>query len=150
MTDPPYVSAESTAVRHPHDDGVVLATYSARDHGCDAIVSLCRIGTDDFAPSGVDPQNHVVARLVNREDPDENPYLDFVLADAARTVKALRDEGKQVFVHCVAAQARTPAVAVAYSKLLGVSSSQATADISRALPRLRGSGILWRSVESST
>jgi ADP-ribosyl-[dinitrogen reductase] hydrolase len=50
MTDPSYTSAELVAFEHPHDDGVVLGTYAIRDHGCDAVVSLCRIGTDDFAP----------------------------------------------------------------------------------------------------
>ena len=44
--------------------------------------------------------------------PDKNPNLEFVLDDAARTVKALRDEGKVVLLHCVEGRSRTPSVAV--------------------------------------
>ena len=43
-----------------------------------------------------------------------------MLADAARTVATLRDEGHVVLLHCVAAQSRTPTVAIAYAMLRGV------------------------------
>ena len=45
----------------------------------------------------------------------DNPNLDYVLVDAARTVARLRDEGKVVLLHCVAAYSRTPTVAAAYA-----------------------------------
>jgi ADP-ribosyl-[dinitrogen reductase] hydrolase len=148
MTDRLYATARPIATAHPHDDGVVLGTYATIDHGCDAVVSLCRIGTEDFSPAGVDPEDHVIVRLVDREDPDENPHLGFVMADAARTVKALRDEGKRVFVHGVAAHARTPAIGIAYSRLLGGPLDQARADMTRALPGIRGGGVLWDATDA--
>lgn len=148
MTDALYSDAKPILAGHPHDDDVVLGTYATRDHGCDAVVSLCRIGAEDFAPPGVDPRDHVVVRLVDREDPEENPHLDFVLSEAASTVKTLRDEGKRVFVHCVAAQARTPAVGIAYSLLLDVPLEKARSDMRAILPDLRGSGSLWGAATS--
>ncbi|MCD9198317.1 ADP-ribosylglycohydrolase family protein [Aeromicrobium wangtongii] len=147
ITTPEYVSARPVRAAHPHDDGVILGSYGVRDHGCDAIVSLCRMGTADFAPAGVNREDHVMVRLVDREDPDENPHLDFVMADTARTIKTLRDEGKRVFVHCVAAHARTPAAGIAYSRLLGIPLERARTDMARALPGMRGSGVLWDSIE---
>ena len=50
---------------------------------------------------------------------EANPNLDFVLDDAARTVQALRGEGKRVLLHCVEGRSRTPSVAARYSLLLG-------------------------------
>ncbi|MCD9198305.1 ADP-ribosylglycohydrolase family protein [Aeromicrobium wangtongii] len=147
MANPEYTSARPVRAVHPHDEGVILGSYGVRDHGCDAVVSLCRIGTADFAAAGVEPQDHVMVRMVDREDPAENPHLDFVMADTARTIKTLRDEGKRVFVHCVAAHARTPAAGIAYSRLLGVPLQKARADMARVLPGMRGSGVLWDSTE---
>jgi ADP-ribosyl-[dinitrogen reductase] hydrolase len=40
--------------------------------------------------------------------------VDFVLADTADLLDALIGERKRVFLHCVQAQNRTPAVAAAY------------------------------------
>lgn len=46
----------------------------------------------------------------------------------------LRNEGKKVLLHCVAAYSRTPAVAIAYAMLRGVRYDQAEAEVSAALP----------------
>ncbi|MET1063317.1 MAG: hypothetical protein ABWX71_10510, partial [Aeromicrobium sp.] len=87
--------------------------------------------------------DHLEVRLLDSEVTHDNPHLEHVLADTAAAIKALRDEGKTVFVHCVAAQQRTPSVGVAYSRLLGVPAGQAQDDMRRALPGLRGRGPLW-------
>lgn len=142
MTSWEYAGAPETLVVHPHDDGVLLGTYRSPDHGCDAVVSMCRVGAAD-RPVGVAPADHVEFRLIDTDDPTENPHLDYLFADAAATIKALRDEGKTVFVHCVAAQQRTPSAGVAYSRFLGIDAEQARTDIREALPELRGHGRLW-------
>ncbi|MET0953190.1 MAG: ADP-ribosylglycohydrolase family protein [Aeromicrobium sp.] len=134
--DAPVISAV-----HPPDDGVVLGTYRSAPHGCDAVVSLCRVGAGDHAD--IPPGDHLEVRLLDSEVTHDNPHLEHVLADTAAAIKALRDEGKTVFVHCVAAQQRTPSVGVAYSRLLGVPAGQAQDDMRRALPGLRGRGPLW-------
>lgn len=46
-----------------------------------------------------------------------NTNLNYVLLEAARSVAALLDEGKQVLLHCVAAHSRTPTVVIAYAML---------------------------------
>ena len=51
--------------------------------------------------------------------PEGNPNLEFILDDSARTIAALRAEGKTVLLHCVEGMSRTPSVAARYSVLLG-------------------------------
>ena len=124
---------EPTAVRHPHDRGVWLASATALDDppaGVDAVVSLCLVGGRQV-PDSID---HVGFRLIDVTDPLANPNLDFVIRDAAETVAALRAEGKTVLVHCVAAQSRTPTVGAAYAMLLGVDHDRALAEVCDALP----------------
>ena len=146
IASPLYSSAARVAVPHPHDAGVVLGSVTALpDHGCDAVVSLCRLGTEDV-PAGVAVEDHVEVRLIDSDVADDNPHLDFVLRDAAEVVADLRAEGMTVFVHCVAAHQRTPSVALAYSLRLGVPRTQAAADVLAALPSARGSGRVWNSL----
>ena len=85
----------------------------------------------------------VQSRLMDAEDPAANPNLAFALYDAADAVRGLRAEGHMVLLHCVAAQQRTPSVAVAYSRLLGVEPEQARRDVKAALSSTRGSGAVW-------
>jgi ADP-ribosyl-[dinitrogen reductase] hydrolase len=131
------------AVRHPMDAGVILGTINTPDHGCDTVVSLCRRGSRRAA--GLPRENQVDVWLIDDEDPAKNPNLEFVLADTARVIKELREEGKTVFVHCVAAEQRTPAVAVAYGRLLGASRDEARVAVLKALPGARSRGHLWES-----
>ena len=127
---------ERTLVRHPHDDGVWLADASALDElpeHITAVVSLCLLGRTQV-PQDV---KHVGYRLIDHPDAGVNPNLDFILADAARTVATLREEGHHVLVHCVAAQSRTPAVGIAYSLLRGIGLDIATEQVCRALSNAR-------------
>ena len=79
--------------------------------------------------------DHVEVWLIDDPRPDKNPNLDFVLADAAATVDALRKEGKAVLLHCVQAQSRTPAVAALYAaRFKGRKVTDALADIQKVLP----------------
>ena len=119
--------------RHPHDPGVWLSSASALDalpDGTDVVVSLCLTGRSQVRP-GVE---HINFRLMDEPDPAQNPNLDFVLADAAKTISALRAEGKTVLVHCVAAHSRTPTVGVAYSLHRGVAFEKAMDDVCGVLP----------------
>jgi protein-tyrosine phosphatase len=73
--------------------------------------------------------------LIDSEMPDTNANLDFVLSEAAKIVAQLRQEGRTVLLHCVAAFSRTPTVAALYgARLRGVSIDQALADVSASLP----------------
>jgi len=75
----------------------------------DVVVSLCRMGREDV-PEGV--EHHVIGLLDT--DIDDNPNLEFMLADTADFLVQCTGEKLRVFVHCVQAQNRTPAVAAAY------------------------------------
>jgi ADP-ribosylglycohydrolase/predicted protein tyrosine phosphatase len=127
---------------HPHDDGVVLSGVDAA-YGqlvipgapIDAVVSLCRVGTDDLDHFGLAPENRVEVRLIDTSSPHDNPHLQLVMDDAADAVAAFRAEGKRVLLHCVAAQSRTPSVAAYYSaRHLGVTPDVALRDVCQALP----------------
>ena len=132
------------AAPHPQDPGVILGTINTPDHGCDAVVTLCRRGRrrDPLIQS----HNQVDVWLIDDEDPAKNPNLHFVLDDTAKVIKQLRDEGKTVFVHCVAAHHRTPAVAVAYSRLLGFGQA-GDHGIEHAVGSRRN-GLLWKTAHS--
>jgi ADP-ribosylglycohydrolase len=137
------------AVPHPHDEGVLLGTFadllSARRLGIEAVVSLCRVGRDDLAAAGVAAEDHVEIWLVDSESPEANTHLEYVLDQAAEAVETFRREGKRVLLHCVAAQQRTPSVAVRYAARLGVDPHVAASEVLAALPRARGWGLLWRA-----
>jgi len=113
-TIPSYAGAASETVPHPDDPGVLLGAVGAVRPGvADAVVSLCRMGSQ---LQGIAPQDHVEFWIIDAED--ANNDLAGQLLDAAQTVKALRDEGKTVLLHCVHAQARTPIVATLYGSVL--------------------------------
>lgn len=124
--------------RHPHDPQVWLSGVAALDQlpdGVDAVVSLCRLGTDQVPASGVKAGDHVEVWLVDDIHPDKNPNLDFVLHDAASAVAALRQEGKTVLLHCVQAQSRTPTVAALYgAQVTGKTPVECLKEIRSALP----------------
>lgn len=121
---------------HPYDPGVLLAGATALDRvppEVDAVVSLCLTGREQ-----VDRRlEHITFRLVDESAPEQNPNLDFVLSDAAALVRDLRDEGKTVLVHCVAAHSRAPAVGIAYALLRGVPLAEATRAVCGVLPAAR-------------
>jgi rhodanese-related sulfurtransferase len=119
-------------VVHPHDDGVVLGNLRLADAWAtdvDAVVSLCRTGTCDFAEVG--RRDHVQVWLVDQ--PGGNAHPHFAVDQAARAVAGLRAQGKRVLVHCAAGRSRTPVVAARYSTLLGHSADRALTDVMDAL-----------------
>ena len=71
---------------------------------------MCRVNDYDL-PVGVE---QIDIRLIDVEGQDANPNLDFVLTDTVRLIEQLRNEGRRVLLHCVAAQSRTPTVAALY------------------------------------
>ncbi len=123
-----------TPVRHPHDDGVWLgnvATLRALPPGVDAVVSLCRVHDDDVSV-GVE---QIDVRLIDDVGPAANPNLDFVLTDTVRLIERLRDQGRTVLVHCVAAQSRTPTVAALYgARKRSISGEAALREVTSVLP----------------
>jgi ADP-ribosylglycohydrolase len=135
----PYAgwSGTEALTRHPHDHGVWLSGVDALDsppEGVEAVVTMCRIGTEQ-TPPGVAAGDHVEVWLLDEPDADHNPNLDQVLADTADTVAALRAEGRTVLLHCVAAHSRTPTVAALYAhRHLGIPMDRAIADVCMALP----------------
>lgn len=130
-------SGTETCVRHPHDDGVYLGGIDALDglpEDVDAVVSLCRVGRKEI-PKSIPREDRVAVWLVDSDSPADNPYLDFVLTEAADMVATMRAEGKTVFLHCVQAHSRTPTVAALYSaRYLGLSAEVALREVSAFLP----------------
>ena len=133
MVNAGYDTGHATV--HPHDDGVLLGGSDAvLRGGYDAVVSLCRMGTEDL---GVE---HIRFWLIDA-GPEANPHLEFVLDDAARTVRSLRSEGKRVLLHCVEGRSRTPSVAARYALMLG----RDPQDVLDAMSWSRPDAGLWRA-----
>jgi ADP-ribosyl-[dinitrogen reductase] hydrolase len=127
-------------VRHPFDDGVWLggaASLADLPPDVDAVVSLCRLGVAQV-PASIAATDQYVSRLIDSEDPADNLFLDEVLFDAANAVATLRAEGKVVFLHCVQAQRRTPAVAALYvAWFRGAGYGEAWEAVAAVLPAAR-------------
>jgi ADP-ribosyl-[dinitrogen reductase] hydrolase len=132
-------SGSDALARHPQDANVWLCGVEALadlPDGVDAVVSLCRLGSDQVPVPGVAVGDHVEVWLIDVSDPAKNPNLDFVLTGAAAAVAELRAEGKTVLLHCVQAQSRTPAVAALYGAwLTGRTPLDVLADIVEVLPK---------------
>ncbi|RYF59333.1 MAG: hypothetical protein EOO27_09580, partial [Comamonadaceae bacterium] len=132
----PLQYGRSALARHPFDGGVWMA--SATELGrlpdnVEAVVTLCLTGTEQVP----DDVEQVTFRLQDLPDADANPNLDFVIVDAARTIAALRAEGKRVLLHCVASHSRTPTVAIAYAMVLGIPLERALREVCDPLPYAR-------------
>ena len=136
------------AVALPSDPDVLLGTFAdlrrVPELGVDAVVSLCRLGQDEHAPSPVEPRDHAEVWLVDSDDPATHQHLPFVLDEAARTVATLRTEGRRVLLHCVAAHHRTPAVALAYLRTTRVPLAAAVEEVTATLGRAEIGGLLWQ------
>jgi ADP-ribosylglycohydrolase len=144
VDDVPYTEhASPEVVPHPHDDRVLLGTHASRSHGATAVVSMCRVGRHQACFDGAEVI--VESRLMDAEDPEANRNLHFALWDAADAVRALRRAGHTVMLHCVAAEQRTPSVAVAYSIMLGHSPEESRRVISEVLKSTRGRGAVWEA-----
>ncbi len=108
--------ATPVVAAHPDDPGVLLGAIGAlADCSTDAVVSLCRIGTEE-AQTVAAPEDHVEFWILDEDD--ANNDVATVVQDAAETVRQLRMEGKTVLLHCVHAHSRTPIVAAAYGSLV--------------------------------
>lgn len=138
---------------HPDDLDVILGTEAdlarCAELGITAVVSLSRVGDADIEAAGVAPGKHVEVWLVDSEDPAKNPHLAWTLADAAATMDQLRAEGERVLVHCVAAEHRTPAVALAYSLYVGQTPGRAQSKVQARLMR-DIDGLLWQTAGTLT
>jgi ADP-ribosyl-[dinitrogen reductase] hydrolase len=120
-------SLSGRAVALPDDPGVVVGDVAALADvvgDVDVVVSLCRVGKADV-PRELE---HHELWFLDSEAPGANPNPDFILKDTAAGIATCRDEGKRVFIHCVQAQARTPAIAAAYlAHRFGLSGAEAAA-----------------------
>ena len=141
-----YLGTPPRLVQHPHDAGVWLGAANALDTlpaEIDAVVSLCRVGTDQV-PDRI--RHHVEVRLID-DVPEKNPNLDFVLLDTVRAVASLRAEGHTVLLHCAFAKSRTPTVAALYSALYqGVPIQRAIDEVKVALPAADSAPFLDKAI----
>lgn len=138
-------STAGSFVAHPTVPGVWIGGAASLDDlpaEIDAVVSLCRMGRRQVR-EGV--AVHVV-RLLDTVAGD-NPNLDFVVDDAARTVLRLRDQGRRVYLHCVAGQSRTPTVATRVATLSGQPLDEALAAVVAALPGAHPQRFLVEALE---
>jgi ADP-ribosyl-[dinitrogen reductase] hydrolase len=112
-----YFGAATGVVPHPDDPGVLLGAVGALQPGvADAVVSLCRLGTDQVPLAGVPHEDHLEVWLIDADEANNDVAL--VLRDTAEAVRTLRAEGKTVLLHCVHAETRTPVSAAVYGALV--------------------------------
>ena len=121
------------AVPLPDDPGLLIGDVKGLEGAggdADVVVSLCRMGTNEVR-SGVE---HIEIWLMDSSDPADNPNLGFVFADTADLIARRRADGKTVFLHCVRAERRTPAMVAAYLvPNIGVGAAEAVDKVRHAL-----------------
>lgn len=131
---PAEYAARGPLAVHPHDPKVYLSGATALTDVPDdvtAVVTLCRVGREQVSMRLRD--RHIEFRILDTTAAD-NPNLEYVIDDAARTVLRLRRDDETVLLHCVAARSRTPTVAARYAVLLGHSGDEALRQVCAALP----------------
>ena len=139
-------------VRHPHDDGVwlggVASVARVAELGIDAVISLCRLGTEDVPSIAV--HDHATFWVVDSYDPAANAEPDFVLREAAAAVERYRAEDKTVLLHCVRAESRTPTVAALYgARVAGMTPLRALADLRPVLPGARPNPLFMKVLRNA-
>lgn len=94
-----------------HDDGIYAANLAgaARSPADMAIVSLCR-GAGLFDERSLRHELY----LIDEPDPEQNPRLHDVVADAVTTIDEFLAEGRPVVVHCHGGRSRTALVLKAW------------------------------------
>ncbi len=119
---------------HPGDSGLLVGNLGGLQNlpsDVDAIVSLCRVGTEQIPQKP--NREHFALWLIDR--PNQNIDTFIALTQAAQLVKELRDEGKKVFLHCQEGISRTPSVAAAYAMMsAGITANEALAELRPVLP----------------
>lgn len=122
----------TTAVSFSWDEFVTWGDFGglamAADEA-DIVVSLCRMGEHDVPGNAIRVEPWLIDKL------NANANLELLLADLAGWIDAWREEGKHVYVHCVAAESRTPAVAAAYiAHQSGAGADRAMREVYQILP----------------
>ena len=127
-----YPKVRGVSVALPDDPDVTIGDVAAlADTDADLVVSLCRVGSADV-PDG---RERLEVWLIDDASQSSNSNLDFVLTDTVALIAAARDAGKTVFLHCVAAESRTPTVAAGYlADRLGISATNALKRVQDILP----------------
>src|SRR3954454_144870 len=101
------------------------ARYSETDF---AVISLCRLG---------EPFPHELQRMAYIADNEHNPGLEVMLADVLGDMKALRDEGHRLLVHCQGGASRTGLVLRGWLvRTEGMSVDEATGHVAERWPHL--------------
>ena len=143
----PYPTAYTPreAMTHPADDQVRVGGVTSLEHGCDAAVSLCRVGRAEPLLEGIAGDDRVESMLIDDDSGLKNRNLHFMLDEGARAACQLRHEGHRVLIHCVNAESRSPSVAARYGVLRGGTADGARQELQAALDAWRGRAILRRA-----
>lgn len=108
-----YRSTASPVGRYAELGGVTFGDVTtlarAIDGGADVVVSLCRMGTQDVPDHA---EHHVIG--IHDTEAADNPNLVWALTDLVDTIADVVADDRHVFVHCVAAENRTPTVAATW------------------------------------
>jgi len=135
----------TTAVSFSWDEFVTFGDFGglamAADEA-DIVVSLCRMGDDDVSGDAIRVEPWLIDKI------GENPNLGLLLDDLGGQISAWREEGKRVYVHCVAAESRTPAVAAAYVGFnSGAGADRAMREVRQILPHAHPNADFVRALE---
>jgi hypothetical protein len=112
--------------------GNLAALPDALAGGADAVVSLCRVGSDDVP----EPTLHAEMWLY---DSVASPNANEVIDDAADVIERWLEGGRHVYVHCMGGRSRTAAVVAAVlTRRTGQPFADAVKTLQQTLPEAHG------------
>ena len=130
-------------------DGLYMGEQRALQVGTppfDTVISLSRIGVKE---SPVAHPFQLTVRIMDSQEPDKNPNLDFQYWDVSQQLHAWLSDGRKVFLHCVHTQNRTPSFYAAYLMYFqGLTFDEAQAEIGETLPLARPNGYLRQRLQA--
>lgn len=140
-------------VPHPNDPGVWMGDVfglQALPDEVDTVMSLCRLGVKDGpAIERVRPEDHIHVWLIDSSAETENPHLDHVASQAVELLAELREQGKEVFLHCVQGKSRTAYIAALYgSRVSGLPTEQVLQGIREVLPQADPNGRFMQRLQA--
>ena len=137
---------------HPADEGLWLGGSRGLrplPGHIDAVVSLCRLGTEQEPLPAPAPDDHIRVWLVDSPDQADNPNLEHVAEATVTMVMNLRAEGRRVYLHCSDGRSRTPFIASLYgSRFTDAPAEEVLRVIQRLAPQAQPNAAFLRMLRS--
>ncbi len=115
----------------------------------DAVVSLCRLGSEQEPLPTPEPTDHIRVWLIDSPELGDNPNLVHVAEQTVSMVMNLRAEGRRVYLHCSDGRSRAPFIASLYgSRFTDAPAEEVLRVIQRLAPQAQPNPAFLRMIHT--